>query len=390
MLKEFLTALDTEKLFGELAFKPNQIGSQIAHYDAATTDLNQYQLALIGVIDSRGNLANEGCAMGALHFRKEFYKLFIPSVDLPFKMIDMGNINAGEQIRDTHFALATIMLELMRHKIVPIIIGGSHDITYGQFLSYQEFYTMINLVVVDEKIDIEEPEGGLEANSYLMPILAHQPNYLFNYSHIGYQTYLNDPNAVEMLSSLNFDCYRLGMIRKNLEEVEPVLRDADLLSIDMNAVRMADSPAHSDASPNGFSAEELCQIARYAGISDKLTSFGIYEFNPDFDTVNQPSAKLVAQMVWCFADGYYNRKNDYPSDLSNYQKFTVKMNDVEHELIFWKSKKTDRWWMEIPHGDKKKYEKQQMVPCSFADYELACKEELPDRWMRVYTKLIEI
>ena len=128
-------------------------------------------------------------------------------------------------------------------------------------------------------------------------------------------------------------------------------------------------------------------MARFAGLSDKLSSIGFYEMNPAFDR-NSQSSQLLAQAVWCFVEGYYQRKNDMPNKSSDFLKFTVKLDAYDHELIFWKSKVTNRWWMELPFGEKKDLQKQQMVPCTFADYEQACREEVPDRWMRVYHKLI--
>ena len=34
------------------------------------------------------------------------------------------------------------------------------------------------------------------------------------------------------------------------------------------------------------------------------------------------------EMIWCFADGYYNRKKDFPfSDISDYTRFRVFLKD---------------------------------------------------------------
>jgi formiminoglutamase len=92
-------------------------------------------------------------------------------------------------------------------------------------------------------------------------------------------------------------------------------------------------------------------------------------------------------MIWYFVEGFYSRVGDYPIDLSNHLKFTVHLDDTGHELIFWRSQKTDRWWMEIPMGEKEKFARHNLLPCSYKDYEMACEQELPDRWMRAYTKL---
>lgn len=365
-----------------------QLGRHITFFDGNDVDVTEYNIAILGVPDDRGSTDNPGCAHAPDEIRKQFYRLYLPNVEAQFKVIDLGNIKQGESLKDTYFGLATVMLHLITNKVIPVIIGGGHDLTYGQYLGYQELYSLINMVVIDERIDMhEDPDRKMTADSFIMQILMHNPNYLFNYSHLGYQTYLNDPKAIETLDSLSFDCQRLGLVRADLEEVEPVLRDADMLSIDISAIRQADAPGHAHASPNGFSGEELCQITRYAGLSDKLSSIGIYEMNPVHDNAHQ-TAQLAAQMIWYFIEGYYSRRGDYPVNIEDHLKFIVHLDDMDHELIFWKSKKTERWWMELPFGDKEKYARHQLVPCSYKDYEMATNQELPDKWMKVYTKLI--
>lgn len=388
MFREFLIPPDTDEILGDAAFGSAQLARHIVFYDGKEIDFSEYNIAILGVPEDRGNAENPGSAHAPDEVRRQFYKLYLPNVEAEFKVIDLGNIRQGESLKDTYFGLATVMLQLITNKVIPIIIGGGHDLTYGQYLGYQELYSLINMVVIDERIDMhEDPERKMTADSFIMQILMHNPNYLFNYSHLGYQTYLNDPKAIETLDSLSFDCQRLGLVRADLEEVEPVLRDADMLSIDISCIRQADAPAHANASPNGFSGEELCQITRYAGLSDKLTSIGIYELNPTQDNSHQTS-QLVAQMIWYFIEGYYNRRGDYPVNLEDHLKFIVHLDEMDHELIFWKSKKTERWWMELPFGDKEKYARHQLVPCSYKDYEMATNQELPDKWMKVYTKLI--
>lgn len=388
MFREFLIPPDTEQLLGDTPLGSAQLGRHIIFFDGSDVDVTEYNIAILGVPDDRGSTDNQGCAHAPDEIRKQFYRLYLPNVEAEFKVIDLGNIKQGESLKDTYFGLATVMLHLITNKVIPVIIGGGHDLTYGQYLGYQELYSLINMVVVDERIDMhEDPDRKMTSDSFIMQILMHNPNYLFNYSHLGYQTYLNDPKAIETLDSLSFDCQRLGLVRADLEEVEPVLRDADMLSIDISAIRQADAPGHAQASPNGFSGEELCQITRYAGLSDKLSSIGIYEMNPVHDNAHQ-TAQLAAQMIWYFIEGYYSRRGDYPVNIEDHLKFIVHLDDMDHELIFWKSKKTERWWMELPFGDKEKYARHQLVPCSYKDYEMATNQELPDRWMKVYTKLI--
>lgn len=277
----------------------------------------------------------------------------------------------------------------MKKNIVPIIIGGSQDLTYCNYKAYESLEQTINVVTIDSCFDIGDAEKELNAQSYLSKIILHKPNILFNYSNVGFQTYFTEQSGIALMEKLYFDTYRLGQVRANIEDVEPIVRNADLVSFDISAIRQSDAPGNGNASPNGFYGEEACQIARYAGLSDKLSSIGFYEVNPAFDT-NEQTAHLTAQMIWYFIDGFYNRKQDYPIvDKSEYTKYRVSIKDHDHEIIFYKSDKSDRWWMNVPYPINKqvKYERHQMVPCSYRDYETACGDEMPDKWWQTYQKL---
>ncbi|MFO0360921.1 MAG: arginase family protein, partial [Flavobacteriales bacterium] len=171
---------------------------------------------------------------------------------------------------------------------------------------------------------------------------------------------------------------------------EPVLRNADIVSFDVSAIRMSESPGCAQAGPNGFYGEEAAQLCRYAGMSDKLTSFGIYEYNPEFDP-NGQSARLIAQMIWCFFEGFLSRKSDYPiGTYSDYQRYIIHLNEEAHELVFYKSPRTDRWWMDVPYpaGMTQKFERHHLVPCTYDEYLQATREEMPDRWWRTSQKLV--
>jgi arginase family enzyme len=279
---------------------------------------------------------------------------------------------------------------MLTRNIIPVIIGGSQDLTYANYLAYESIGRIINIVDVDKSFDLGVGDVALTSKTYLNKIITHQPSYLFNYSSIGYQTYFVDAEAVALMDKLFFDTYRLGIIQGDMEEVEPMVRNADMISVDISAVRQSDAPGNKNATPNGFYGEELCRIMRYAGLSDKLTSLGIYEINPEFDNNGQTS-HLAAQAIWYFIEGYYNRKHDFPvKDKKYYSKYRVAIKELQNEIVFYKSKKSDRWWMEVPCPVKllSKYERHFMVPCSYKDYKTALKEEIPDRWWQAYKKIM--
>ena len=351
-------------------------------------DYANFDIAIIGVKDDRNAVDNEGCGLAPDYIRQYFYKLN-PGPH-PNKLVDLGNIKRGFTVSDTYFALSSVVAEMISNNVLPVILGGSQDLTFANYQAYQSLGQTINIVAVDPMFDLGKSEQELGSQSYLSNIILHQPNYLFNYANIGYQTYFIDQDALKLMKNLFFDTYRLGIVHESLEEVEPIVRNADMLSFDISAVRNSDAPGNGNATPNGFYGEEACQIIRFAGLSDKLTSIGFYEVNPKYDKTGQ-TAHLVAQMIWYFIDGYYCRANDFPfKNAEDYLKYRVNISDHKEEIVFYKSKKTDRWWMEIPlpAGQQIKYERHLLVPCSYKDYQVACENDIPDRWWMVYQKLM--
>jgi formiminoglutamase len=388
-IAHFFSPVNIEDINNYHNLKETQLGNLFSIHKEVDDfpDLEGIDLAIIGVCEERNAENNEGCSLAPDAVRQFLYKLY--DTGFRVKVADLGNINPGHSTEDTFFALRSTVDHLIRKNIIPIIIGGSQDLTYAQFLGYKDLEQTINISAIDSVFDLGNPDEDITNTSYLGKIILHQPNYLFNYSNIGYQTYLVDQNSLQMMNRLYFDVYRLGQIRDKIEDAEPIIRQSDMITFDISAIKHSDAPANPNASPNGFYAEEACQIMRYAGMNDKLSSIGLYEINPKFDQ-NGKTAHLAAQMIWCFFDGFYNRKNDFPSRTSpDYIRFHVVLQDDKYEINFYKSKKSDRWWMEIPYPPHKdlKFERHTLIPCSYKDYELAINNEIPDRWWQTYQKL---
>ena len=346
-------------------------------------DLEGIQIAILGVKEDRNSFDNFGSGEDLDKVRKYLYQLFPGNWHT--KIADLGNIEKGNSVTDTYFAVSNIVESLLKKNIIPIIIGGTQDITYANYRAYDNLEQTVNLVSVDSRFDIGSMEEELTSKSYLSRIVMEQPNNLFNFSNIGYQTYFNSQEEIDLLQSLYFDAYRLGEAKK-IELCEPIMRDADVVSIDIGCVRQSDAPANNNASPNGFYGEELCAIARYAGISDKVSSFGIYEYNSKKDNQNQ-TAHLIAQAIWYFIEGVNYRAKDYPfCTKENYQKFTV-LFENDDPIDFYKSDKSGRWWMEIPVLSNNKYKRHALIPCAYQDYKEALEQKIPNRWYKAMRRL---
>lgn len=361
---------------------------QIHDKESGFPNLEGVDMAIVGIGEDRNALENQGCGKAADYVRNKLYQLYASKPNV--KIVDLGNLRNGQSINDTYVALSEIMAILFEYNIVPVLIGGSQDLTFAMYKAYEKIKRVINIVSVDSRFDIGSEEQEINAQAYVNKLILQQPNYLFNYTNLGYQTYFVEQDSIELMKNLFFDTYRIGNVRADMQEVEPVMRNADMVSIDTGAIRQSDFPANYFASPNGFACDEICQITRYAGISDKLTSIGFFEYNPLLDE-NWQSAGLISQMIWYFIEGFYNRKNDYPNlSKDHFIKYFVSIQDGLYDIKFYKSKKTERWWMEVPYPLNKKasYERHNIIPCSYKDYETACNDDIPERWWQAMKKMI--
>jgi arginase family enzyme len=376
---DFLKPLDNEILLLMKEYSSQQLCSKVVFHTAVDfPNLDKIKIAIIGVIENRGNNYQTE-TVDLFHIRKELYGLFPGNWDA--SIADLGNILGGNSISDTHFALRKVVSSLIKKKIIPIIIGGSQDLTYALYRAYDELEQMVNLVSIDNKFDFGKESEELSSTSYLTKIIIDEPNNLFNYSNVGYQTYYNSQEEIDLIDKLFFEAYRLGEVSNTIAIAEPVFRDADLVSLDLSSVKSSDSGNFASFVPNGFSGKEICALSRYAGISDKVSLFGIFNHNN-----SRQESVLIAQIIWYFIEGYHYRSFEYPfGSRENYIKYII---PLEEELVFYKSNKTDRWWIEIPFisNSNNKLKKSTLLPCSYDEYLGACNQEIPERWWKAQRK----
>lgn len=368
--EDFLQSLSNQTLGKKVVF----------HTKTDFPILDNISIAIFTVNEHRG-AEKDNDDFSFDNFRKKFYSLYPGNWNT--SIVDLGNIEAGASIEDTYFVVKSLVAELIKKRIIPIVIGGSQDLTYSMYRAYDNLDQMVNLVAVDNQFDFAKETNKI-SESFLSKVIVEEPNNLFNYSNLGYQTYFNSQEEIDLIEKLYFEAYRLGEVSNNIVVAEPVFRDADLVSIDMNVVQSSYSGNFDVFNPNGFTGKEICALSRYAGISDKVTSFGVFDFNP-----NKNEAMLVSQILWYFIEGFCFRSHEYPfGTKENYIKYIVPIDD--EELVFFKSNRTERWWIEIPFltNVNNKLKRNTLLPCTHEDYLAACEQEIPERWWKAQRRNI--
>lgn len=365
---DFLDPVSLQELSGDEGYKDGQIGEMVSAYDEEFPDLLKADLVFVGCREERGARKGKTNYSAPDAIREQFFKLYYWHGDI--RLADIGNIKQGSSLADTYAALKTVLNELISIGKTIVIFGGSHDLTLAQYHTYAARKKLIEVTCVDAMIDINI-DSQLKNDNFLMEMLTDEPNYIHHYNHIGFQSYFVHPNMLETMDKLRFDCFRLGVVKENIEEMEPVIRNSNLFSFDISAVANAYAPANVQ-SPNGFNGEEACTLMRYAGLSPNVNSVGIYGYYPEKDKDNL-TAKQISQMIWYLLDGKSKgRREATLSEKDAFNEYHTAFAEVE--TTFLQSKKTNRWWMQLPD--------QKYIACSYNDYLLASSNEIPERWLR--------
>ena len=361
-----------------------QIGFQIdSHTQDSFPDIDQAELVIFNIPEYEGS-ENISSSIDC-KIRDSIYRLYFDS--LP-KVADLGTMKIMNSRKETFDLIVEVCSDLISNGVIPIIIGGGHDISYGVYKSYSHLERSITMSCCDSVFNLGSAEDKLKASSFLSKIISYKPNYLFNYINLGHQTFFVNPGEVDLLNKLNFESYRLGDIQNNIQEIEPILRNTDFLSLDMSSIKSSSFASNFYSTPNGFNGQEICKIARYAGISDKISCFGIFEYNQELDQYNQGS-QLIAQIIWYFIDGFRSRKHELNPNIKNCIKYTVAFNDGSTEIDFYKSKSSGRWWMGVPFENTKSGQiNNYFVACSYDDYQSATKGEIPSRWIKTFNRFL--
>jgi len=377
MLNEFLTPVNrdlTELASGLDLFS---IGNSIQF----NHEIPENAIVIFGVKETRGGTEEFNSELEFNSVRKEFYQLKKGNWHLP--VFDLGDLHAGETRQDSYFAFQKILEEILRKKAIPLILGGTSDLAYFQYRAFDKLKHNVNLSAIDNRFRLGDNTEELSARNYLSKIITESPHNLFEYSHLGFQTYFVAQEELDLMEEMNFDVKRLGKLTENISESEPELRNSDMVILNLESIQCADFQSTIANSPNGFSSREICSVSRYAGINNKVKSFGVYNYKAKNIKTDE---LLLSEIIWYFIEG----KNQAATDIQFYDNPNLETYYVqlpEQDLTFYHHTVTGQWWLELKGMNEAVEDGRQIVPCSKRDYEISLEGKFPDRWWKSYKKL---
>lgn len=364
MLENWLRPINTN-LLDELDLDEAKFGQTIRRFETRIPSLKKTHIAIIGIGEEEANAVRRAIYPMSFPFRK-------------IKVADLGNVR-----REENSFIVSLVRELLEGGICPILIGKHGKFTKAQFQAHQACQHSVSMTEVKERVGFH-PKGNESGDFYLNSILEGK-NRLFHFSTIGSQSHFVDEEVFRFLEHAHFDYIRLGKVKSDISSVEPYIRDADMVSFHLSVLKSMEAPGVKDASPSGLFSEEACQLSRYAGMSDKLTSIGFYGFEKKLDP-SEATPQCLAQLIWYFLDGMNNRQRDFPASMEELMEYIVDAKDIDQTLTFWKSNKTGRWWLQVPVKTKKKQQRHRLIPCTYQDYLEASSGDLPDRLVNAFKR----
>jgi formiminoglutamase len=342
------------------------------------SNLHKLDVVIIGVpfengiyVGKKTNVPNK--------IRNELYQL--AGFQSKIHIADFGNLKAAKTQKAVQLALRDVVEYLNELGIVTVVLGGSQELSFGisQAFKNQRLFT---LSCIDSVLDVKRGTESFNSLNFLSRIFNTHSN-LFQFSLLAYQSHLVPLHLFSKTLGVGEHC-RLGLLRDNFSLAEPMLQNTDFLSFDIAAVKHSEAPGTQSVNPNGLRSEEACQLAKYAGLSEKLSVFGLFGIDLLKDK-DEMTVKLSAQIIWYFLEGQTISQYRMTQQTRNRIKYKVEVKDIEKPLVFLQCPETFRWWMEVQsvHGEKV------LIACSEREYQQASDNEIPELWLKYVQKIDE-
>ena len=369
MINGYLCPLSEDLIEFKSNLSRGTLGSNITLYNSEKTDYSSIDIAIVGLNEYRNSDEISDESLNLENFRREFYSLFYGNWSA--NILDLGDVISGKSFSDTYYAVNSIHQDLINQNIVVIFIGGGQDFTFPIYQSLSKKHNKVNISSVDNKFDFGKIKKQFSSSSYMSKIIMDKKNSLNHFCNLGYQTFLNSQEEIDLLNKFNFESHRLGEITENIKIVEPVLRETNLLTVDFKSIKSSELNFVHNYS-NGFESSQFCSVLRYAGMSNSINSVGLFELLD-----SSISSALLSQSIWYFIEGYCLRIKEDPNS-SNFKGYTYNVFCEGTNLKFYNSELSQKWWVEFINEIETK-NISSLLPCNKRDYLMACDGTFSDR-----------
>lgn len=261
--------------------------------------------ALLGMPDDMGvamNGGRVGAREGPRALREALMKFGVaqpPGVRLP-KVFDAGDVTPGQTLEETHERVTAAAGALIDKGLVPIGIGGGHDLTYAFVRAACQKLGVRRGLYTDAHLDVRAEAGSGMPMRALIERCG-----VTSLSNVGIRWLAN--------SEEHFDWFvahggKVETWAQTIPQAAAQLgQEPMFVSIDLDAIDSGQAPGVSALNPNGMTVEQVSCYAHAAGASEQVKCFDIMELNPRHDEQGR-TARVAAYVLLRFLSGLGERK----------------------------------------------------------------------------------
>lgn len=273
--------------------------------------VGQKHLAILGYACDEGvnrNHGRIGAALGPDAIRKQLGKLPNHLSD-DTSLLDVGTINCVNfDLEGSQAALSDATDTLLHAGMLPVILGGGHDIAYGTYNGIRKHVgnsKTIGIINFDAHFDLRATTNGNTSGTPFFQIATdcERLEIPFHYLCLGIREDANDARLFKTAKELDVkfilrDTFRIEFHNEINAWINAFIKniDAVYVTIDLDGFSSAYAPGVSAPSPMGFTPDVVLASLKTIISSGKLAALDIAELNPKFDIDNQ-TARLAASLV---------------------------------------------------------------------------------------------
>lgn len=283
------------------------------------------------------------------------------SMQLPFNKIKLGGLY---HLDEKHGSEIIPFISKNIHKTT-LIIGQGQKAIKNAFDAFQFLDKPFNVSLCQKEIG--------HGDSMDQVMLDLRTPWLQHLSVIGSQAQYTNPSFLGTNQQSYFSSYRLGEVRNNIGMCEPEIRMSDLLGIDLGVLKSSEVESATHISSVGFTVEELCQLAHYAGRSEQNKVFTIFNCSRSMKEI---AIDVIGTLSWYFLYGLDMSGVEYPPKVNNMITYVVEGSIYSETLVFYKDDLHQKWWLKSPYPKKKLAQQNPLIACDYQDYSTAVNEQM--------------
>jgi len=235
------------------------------------------------------------------------------------KICDFGDVEVVERdSQETHARVSETVFELVKKDVLPIVIGGGHDISFANVRGLcNAFDGKIGGINIDAHFDVRIVKNGKNSSgTSFRRVLEELDGKVLgkNFVEIGCHDNLNSKTYYEYLLAKKSNIITLSEVQKKRMKkimvgalkIANAATKASFVSVDIDAMPQHVAPGCSAPSARGIQAHDILEACFIAGVNSKVKLFDIMELNPRYDVDNR-TALLAATMIVSFLEGFAMR-----------------------------------------------------------------------------------